>query len=528
MRAGPGPLRLSMGILLLLVFGCTGVVPEALDLSSLVEPNGWIVLDDGSDSPVLLRRREVEDGVSSFMDAEGKVVRAFEVRAEGPLSVFTLPAHAFLVLERWGDARVPDVTELSVEVAGAPLGECACPVPPYGERVRFLPGATCVLAPERGRSATWDGEAWQWSEGARAELRLHHGGSACVPSLDEVLAADEGGARNPPQLLLRLEPDEYAHLEAMGDGRVFVAGRQRSGVVDVAEGRAVLRGHPDASWEVRAVLAPRRGDVVGVIRRIPEQIGEVVWPLWLVRDGTLLEDPVRHAVLQGDPNLNSFSGLAKASPRPELALGALGELLVETGTATSGVIRVQLGPPATLALSEDFSALAPTVGATWLHSVSGQEMSLYAREPPGSEDPAPSLAVSAPFSGRPRARVSVFPRVDLALVLEEDGSTGPWSFQVWGLVRGAWRELRRHALDPTGTCGPRFPELLFTPFVEGRLRVVLGTGLELGLDGSCLPLDLGSEVVSGAPMNAGTDGLFLTSDGALWGLGPIEAPSRME
>lgn len=525
MRAGFAPLRLAMAILLLLVSGCTGVVPEPLDLSSLVEPNGWLVFDDGSDSPVLLRRREVEDGVPSFVDAEGKVVRAFEVRAEGPLSVFILPAHALLVLERWGDARVPDVTELSVEPAGTALAECACPVPPYGERVRFLLGATCALPSESGRSVAWDGEAWVWSEGARSELRLHHGGSACVPSLDEVLARDEG-ARSPPQLLLRLEPDEYEHLEAMGDGRVFVAGRRRSGVVDVAEGRAVLRGHPDASWEVRAVLAPRRGDVVGVIRRVFEQTGEFISLLWLARDGAVLEDPVRHAVLEAAEGRASFSEWAKASLRPGLSLGALGELLV--GTATPGVIRVQLGPPATLALSEDFSALAPTVGATWLHSVSGQEMSLYAREPPGSEDPAPSLAMSAPFSGRPRARVSVFPRVDLALVLEEDGSTGPWSFQVWGLVRGAWRELERHQLDPTGPCGPRFPEGLFAAFVEGRLRVVLGTRVELGLDGSCRRLDLGSGVVSGAPMNPGMDWLFLTADGALWGLGPIEAPSRME
>jgi hypothetical protein len=516
-----------MGILLLLVFGCTGVVPEALDLSSLVEPNGWIVLDDGSDSPVLLRRREVEDGVPSFVDAEGKVVRAFEVRAEGPLSVFILPAHALLVLERWGDARVPDVTELSVEPAGTALAECACPVPPYGERVRFLPGATCALPSESGRSVAWDGEAWVWSEGARSELRLHHGGSACVPSLDEVLARDEG-ARNPPQLLLRLEPDEYEHLEAMGDGRVFVAGRRRSGVVDVAEGRAVLRGHPDVSWEVRAVLAPWRGDVVGVIRWDFQQIGEVVWPLWLVRGGVALVDPGAYPVLEDAEGRARFSEWAKANRRPELALGALGELLVETGTATPGVIRVQLGPPATLAFSEAFSALAPTVGATWLHSASGQEMSLYAREPPGSEDRAPSLSVSAPLLGRPAARVSAFPRVDLALVLEEDGSIGPWSFQMWGLVRGAWRELRRHVLDPAGPCGPRFPERFFAAFVEGRLRMVLGTGLELGLDGSCLPLELGSDVVSAAAQTDGMNGLFLTAKGALWGLGVIEAPSRME
>ena len=505
-----------------LLVGCTGAIPEPLELGDAVEPGGWLLIDNGEDPAVILQR--VDDGdAPAFLDAHDAAFRSVDLRAERPLSVFSLGSRDLMLLEFWGDARVPELSELSVEERGTSLGECACPVPRFDQTVRFLAGSTCAVLAEHGRTASWEDGAWVWSEGAQGEILLHHGGSACAPSLEKLLDPSFGPALE-SRVLVRLEGEgEYLHVEDMGDGSVFVAGTRNSGRVQLAAGGQLeLPGNPPGAWEVRALLSPTRGSVVGVVARTLGA-GQEISLSTLFRAGESLQE----TVLKDESALSTFRDRVADNERPGLALGESGEFLVETATAMPGLLRVEstLG---TVTVAPEFSEVFRTPAAAWVRRADSNSLGLLYRDPVRRAGGGPRFAAEVPFSDRAQSRASSFLRVDLAVVVDANGSADTWSLRLLGLVADRWLDLRRVEFDSGNACGARVPGQMYAAMVGDAPGIVTEDGFLLALDGSCTPLGFQAGVASATSLMEGTEWLLLTRDGNLVEVGPTGFQTGLE
>lgn len=504
----------SLGVLGLvsLALACTGAIPEPLDLADTVDPGGWLILENGRGLPVLLRRIEDGPGGARFVDASGELARSVELLADDSISVFHFQPGELLVLERWGEARSPEIFELSVEGTGTRLGECACPVPGFDAKVRLLDGATCAVPRERGRSVEWDGDRWVWSERAQAGVLLHHGAERCAPRPDELLEPALS-AQPPPRLAFRLpgERAPYTHFEWIAPDELFVVSQTGFGLVSADGVMRAWQSRSPSEWDVRATFSPEPGSVVGVVRFEPTFVPQV-GVIWLVR-ARELAGTSGASILASEEDREQFSQWTQSEDAAEMSRGHQDVLLVETGSTSGGLIPVELSRGVLLERVTELRELISAPEATWLVT-GGQRAVRLATQDLGSAAEGLFLDPPDPMGEGWTQRIR-FPRVDLGLMLDRDERSDVTSVGTVALAGRRFVATPPSIGDHAG-CAVGLSPTLRAALVSDVLRTITDAGVEYYPRGGCVTHALGSTIVSDRVRPSADEWYLLTEDGGVF------------
>lgn len=267
--------------------GCTGAIPEPLELGALVGVGGWLAVRTSGGEVSLLQRLDDQDGAPRFRAVGGEASGALNLSDARELSVWALEPEQVVLFDPQGVRRAPRPEELELVAPEAALGACACPIPRLGGVVRLLSGASCALPPTDARTHRWNGEAWEQSDGAPEAVALHVGGERCLPSPEEMIA----NAFTRVEVVETIElPDDservggYQAFEILEDGSFYAMGEFGAAHLKTGEGpavRAYVRRRsgevaPPSRWPIRATLRVRGSRVIGVVGHVTDGLKDAV------------------------------------------------------------------------------------------------------------------------------------------------------------------------------------------------------------------------------------------------------------